>query len=144
MAGSLLTVVEFSDEKIVLDWLSDDSTGALTAEVISTHKAALALAATNYLIVPDGVKGFVAGLEAVPGENGDLATDVPAALYDITLTDVYGSDVACGELANLSGSTATKITSTDLVAICSEITINVTNAGNAKQGRLIIFLKSGE
>jgi hypothetical protein len=141
MAGSLLTVTEFSDEQIVLDWLSDDAAGNLSEDVISTYKTALAIAASSYLVVPDIINKMITGLEAIPGENGDLTTDVPSDLYDITVTNAYGTDLAVGELANLSSSSATKVTSLEPVSVKTEITINITNAGNSKKGRLIIYLK---
>jgi len=141
MAGSLLTVTEFSDQKIVLDWLSDDTNGTLTANVVSTYKTALATEATAYLVIPDEVKGFITGVEVSPGRNGDLSTSLPTDLYDITITDAYGVGLISGELADLSNSAAVKYMSNEPISVESEITLNVTNAGNGKEGRVIIYLK---
>lgn len=147
MAGSTLTITSVSnpslDDKsrntIVLDWLSDASAGTLSKNIASTYSMAQA-ALSSYLVQPDKLKGYIVGIETIPGENGDKTTDCPTNLYDITLDDPYGYDLAGGSLANRSSSVAEKVVPSSPIPVDSEITVSISAAGNAKKGRIILSI----
>ena len=84
------------------------------------------------------LSGYIVDIETIPGLNGDKTTDCPTTLYDITLDDSYGYDLAGGALANRSASVAEKVVPSQPIPIDSEITISISAAGNAKRGRIIL------
>lgn len=149
MAGSTLTVTSVLNPSmndntkerntIVLDWLSDDAAGNLSKDIAATYAAAQA-ALSSYLTQPDKITGYIVGIETIPGENGDLATDLPDDVYDITLDDPYDCDVAGGSLANRSGTVAQNVVPSAPMPVDSEITVEISNAGNAKRGRIILHI----
>lgn len=86
--------------------------------------------------------GEVLFFETAPGENGDLATDLPTASYDITLLDIHGYDWAGGALANRSGTVAEVVVpASTLNLVQQRLKLVVDNAGVTKRGRLIIGTK---
>ncbi|MDP1614613.1 MAG: hypothetical protein Q8L68_02340, partial [Methylococcales bacterium] len=76
-------IVYDTDATQEFDWLSDAS-GNATKDIT-------------------GITGFLTAIETIPGASGGLTTALPTTLYDITIKDPYGYDIAVGELANRSG-----------------------------------------
>lgn len=132
MAGSSMT---FSyDEtgpikRIVADWVSDDATGAVSG---TTKKIAGRL-----------IKGVT-----------DPGATAPTDNYDIAITDEESFDVltACaGTLANrdtsnteevyflVKNADAAPLSMAIHPAVCDKLTIAITNAGNSKNGQLILY-----
>lgn len=79
-------------------------------------------------------------------------TAAPTALYDLTLTDENSIDVLAGQGANLAASGNTAVcpgvaikdgttTSTVPIVVDGILTLNVTNAGNAKSGSVIVYVR---
>jgi hypothetical protein len=151
MAGSILTVTSVShpsmngkeQNTIVLDWLSDASAGTLSKDIASTYSTAQAVL-SSYLVQPDKLKGYIVGIETIPGKDGNLTDNLPSNLYDITLDDPYDYDLAGGSLANRSGTVAEKVVPSQPIPIDSEVTLEITNAGNEKKGRIIIYISPGK
>lgn len=115
-------------KRYVIDWKCDAS-GNVSAYLDTDLSLSL-------------LTGEIAFIETAPGENGDLTTDLPTNLYDITLLDDSEYDWAGGILANRSGTAAEKvIPASTLVVIQQRIKLVVANAGNAKRGRLIIGVR---
>lgn len=99
--------------------------------------------------VPSGlpVSGRIERVVFVPS-----AVTAPTAAYDVTLTDSDGIDVLAGEGANLSETTASHIcpglsitdgTTLGVTPIVVDgiLTLNVTNAGNSKAGRVDVYVR---
>lgn len=84
----------------------------------------------------------------VPGAGGVQPTN----LYDVTLEDAHGIDLLAGQGANLSNTAASHVcpgvplrdgttTSTRPVAVAGPLTLKVTNAGDSKQGQVILYVR---
>lgn len=122
MAGTV-TISEIthpSIKKIVFTWTSgDDGKADVTTVQYYTGRVLYAVQ------IPDG-----GGTQ-------------PSDQYDVTVSDVDGIDVLKGLGANLSNAAATyKADSDGLGAVVeSKLTLAVTNAGNAKGGKTILFLR---
>ena len=80
------------------------------------------------------------------------ATAAPTSLYDVTLTDADGIDVLAGQGANLSASAASSVcpgvplrdgttVSVSTGVVDSVLTLNVSNAGASKAGKVIVYLR---
>lgn len=141
MAGSATTVT-YDDgndragrhglvRKVTVAWTSDSGTGAVSVNVGK--------------IVGRLVKGVT-----VPGAGGVAPTDN----YDINVTDAAGVDVLAGcKLGLMNRDTANTEEQYFLLlnndtsalsmavhpAVCDELTVAVTNAGNSKQGTVILY-----
>lgn len=120
--------------RILIDWTSDDTTGAVTA---TTKK----------------ISGRLLKVVTDPG------TAAPTANYDIAITDDESVDVLSGlggtggtapSLANrhTSNTEVVHLVAEDSVTnplpgsqpfVCSALTVAVTNAGNSKEGQIIIY-----
>lgn len=94
------------------------------------------------------IRGTILKVEFKPDTGGTQPTNA----YDVTLTDTAGVDVLAGQGANLSNSTATAVVpgvpftdgTTTAVAPCvvaEALTLNVSNAGNAKGGQVILYVR---
>ena len=82
--------------------------------------------------------GKVDMLATVPGAGGVQPTD----LYDVVVTDADGVDVLAGAGANRSNATTQTVVTASLGAVCySTLTLAVTNAGNAKAGVLLLYVR---
>lgn len=137
MAGSASTITYDETgpiKKILIDWTSDDTTGAVTA---TTKK----ISGTLLKVITD------------PG------TAAPTANYDIAITDEESVDVLSGlggtggtapSLANRHTSTTevVHLVAEDSVTnplpgsqpvVCDVLSVAVTNAGNSKTGQIIIY-----
>jgi hypothetical protein len=117
--------------KVVISWLSDDATGAVTG-------------------VTTDLRGELVKATTDPGAAA------PTANYDIALTDEYGVNIlaACDDdLADRHTSNSEEMyflvkdhAGSPLAqslppVVAGPITVAVTNAGNAKNGTLVLFLK---
>lgn len=86
--------------------------------------------------------GFIEMVKFVPGSGGSQPTD----LYDVTVLDADGVDVIRGAGANLSNAAASAATPITSVALryfveAGALTLTVTNAGNAKSGTVILYVR---
>lgn len=71
----------------------------------------------------------------------DPGATAPTAAYDITITDVEGYDVMQGAGANRdTANTETAVPTAKSVAF-GTLTLNVSNAGNAKVGVVILYIQ---
>lgn len=110
--------------KYIIDWLCNASGAAV---------------ATFAELGLGEVSGRLLSFETIPGLNGDKSTDCPTALYDLTITDEYGFDIAEGTLANRSASLAERANPVTEAWYCQEdLTVTIANAGNAKRGRIVV------
>lgn len=94
------------------------------------------------------VSGEIQRVVFIPSSGGTA----PTALYDVTLTDSDGVDVLAGQGANLAASGNTHVcpgvplkdgttTSVVPVVVDSILTLNVTNAGAAKAGTVVVYVR---
>lgn len=137
MAGSAMTFA-YDDEgpvrRVVVDWTSDDGTGAVSG---TTRKIVGAL---------------------VRGVTDPSGTAAPTDDYDVTITDENGVDVLAGcqkTLANrdtanteeayffLLNADASAVAEAAFPVVCDKLTVAVTNAGNSKQGRIVVYYRPG-
>lgn len=93
------------------------------------------------------VSGAIARVVFVPS-----ASDAPSANYDVTLTDADGIDVLAGQGADLSETDASHVcpgvpltdgttTSVLLTVVDSILTLNVSNAGDTKAGKVVVYVR---
>lgn len=110
-------------KKIIIDWVSDDATGTVSG---STKK----------------INGRILRVVTDPG------TPAPSTLYDITVTDPETIDVLQGLAANRSATVTEDLNiiysgTSNNPYVSDILTLNVTNAGNSKQGQIIIYYVGG-
>lgn len=119
MAGTVTTTEETigSISKITFDWTSSAG-GAADATT------------TNYY------SGVIQRVVQIPGAT------TPTAAYDVIVSDDDGADVLLGLGANLSESAVTQKVAADKLGTVAnaQLTLAVTNAGNAKTGKTILYL----
>lgn len=137
MAGSASTVTYDGDpdnprpgvNKILIDWTSDDTTGAVTA---TTKK----------------IRGYLLAGVTDPGAAA------PTANYDITITGDEGANVlgnCADDLADRHTSNTERVdfhlTTTANVgarpAVCDVLSVAVTNAGNSTVGQIALYWTPG-
>lgn len=104
-------------QKITFDWLS---TAAGAADGTTTYP----------------YTGSILKVVTVPDGGGTQPTDD----YDLTLTDESGLDVANGQLANRDNVNTEWVSSSLGVVVGDKLTLNVTNAGNAKGGLCHVYV----
>jgi hypothetical protein len=114
--------------KVIVDWTSDDTTGAVSG--------------TTRKIVGELIKGVTDPSATAPTDN-----------YDITITDPEGTDVLAASLSKLTdrdtantevayfGLTDGTVNTSAFPVVCDELTISVANAGNSKLGQLILYYR---
>lgn len=109
-----------SVKKISWDWLSTDL-GVVTSATTKVYDGLLERA----VFIPDA-----SGTQPTNG-------------YDVTITDSDSTDVLATLGADLSNAaTVTKVHSNGLGAVAgSVLTLNVSNAGDAKGGQVILYLR---
>jgi hypothetical protein len=74
----------------------------------------------------------------VPGAGGSAPTDQ----YDITVTDGDSTDVLMGQGANRSNVNTEQVLASSLGCVANDtLTLNVSNAGNAKSGTLYVYIR---
>jgi hypothetical protein len=121
-AGTVTTteIVHTTLRKVVFAWTS--GTGAEGGTASGATTAAL--------------DGMVIGLTTIP--SGAAA---PTDDYDITVTDGQGHDVLLGAGADRDA-VNTEHVSTGMAGVAgSVLTLNITNAGDAKQGTVILWIR---
>lgn len=93
------------------------------------------------------VSGAIARVAFVPD-----SVAAPTASYDVTLTDSDGIDVLAGQGANLSDTLASHVCpgvplkdgttiGALVVVVDSVLTLNVSNAGNTKSGKVVVYVR---
>ncbi len=106
-------------KKVKFTWVSD-AAGASDKQTAEVYSGAVQRVVT----IPDG------------------GATQPTNLYDVTLLDDDGVDVCFGNAANRSNVTTEQILPANLGHIAnSKLYLHVTNAGNAKGGVLIAYLR---
>lgn len=136
MAGSSMTFTYDETQalrKITVDWVSDDTTGAVSG--------------TTKKIVGQLIKG-------VTDPSGTAA---PTDNYDIAITDELSFDVLTNCMDNLADRDTANTEEVyflvnDLAAtdpggschpsVCDKLGIAVTNAGNSKEGQIVLYYQS--
>lgn len=118
-------------KKVLIDWTSDDTTGAVSG--------------TTDKIVGTLIKGVT-----------DPGSAAPTANYDIAITDEEGVDVLASSLSTLANrhTSTTECVYFNLTdagvaplpigaypVVCDKLTVAVTNAGNSKTGQIILYYK---
>jgi hypothetical protein len=138
MAGSAMTITyddgydgtgrQGSIRKILVDWTSDDSTGAVSG--------------TTRKIVGELIKGIT-----------DPHATAPTDDYDIAITDEEGVDVLGSSFTALGnrdtantearyfGLTDGTLNTSAFPVVCDVLTIAITSAGNSKVGQLILYYR---
>jgi len=130
-ASDLYLRGDIGEFKLTLDWVSA-SDGTVALAIVAALKSAKPS-------VPNRIHGKLKMIETIPGLLGDKTTATPTDNYDITITDSYGYDVATGNLADRSASIAQAIFPVAEVPVDDELTLNITNAGDTKKGRTILY-----
>ena len=88
----------------------------------------------------DDYKGYeIVAVQTVPGEDGDLATDLPTS-YNVTLIDAYGMDWFCDKGLARSASVAEVFASANRIPIADSATLTIAGAGSANQGLVNIWI----
>lgn len=114
--------------KHTFDWVSDGSGNATLASSLV-------------------VSGQIHRVVFVPS-----ASAAPTTLYDVTLTDADSVDVLAGQGADLSEAVASSLcpgtpltdgTTTSVLptVVDSVLTLNVSNAGAAKAGKVVVYVR---
>jgi len=123
MAGTVTTdeanAKDWPISKVTFNWLSSAG-GAADGE-------------TTYAYT-----GKLVRVVQIPGTAGVQPSD----LYDMTILDTDSADVLAGVGANISNAAITQ-TVTPVTLGCvveSKLTLGVTNAGNAKSGKTIVYI----
>jgi hypothetical protein len=112
-----------SVKRVYWDWLSTDA-GVVLSPTTKAYDGLIERA----VFTPDN-----------PGGGGTQPTNA----YDVTITDADGVDVLAGLGADLANNaTVVKTHANGLTAVAgSVLTLNVANAGNAKGGIVILYLR---
>ena len=124
MAGTVTTVEELGIgnviHKVAFTWLSDASGDA---DGVSTNS----------------YTGEIVRVVQIPDGGGTQPTN----LYDVVVNDDDGADLLIGEGANLSNAANTDKVSGDLLGVVANapLSLVVSNAGNAKGGQTIVYIK---
>ena len=84
---------------------------------------------------PEQFTGDVENCSFIPDD-----TDVPTALWDVTIADKNGVDVLGGQGANRSATLDEGVALVGKV-FKSALTLTVSNAGNAKRGKCILYIR---
>lgn len=122
MAGMVVTTSEETEsgsvKKITFDWLSDDAAGTATGTTTKEYNGKVI-----WLVTDPGA--------AAPTDN-----------YDVTVTDEGGEDVLAGAGADRDTANTEYVAEASLGAVAgSALTLNITNAGNAKDGEVILYIR---
>jgi len=137
MTTELKTLTPFGTSKEVLELTVDWTSATGGASTTST-------ADINFLTqtVSEIIKGrYLQSVQTVPS-----ATAAPTADYDVAINDANGEDLMDGGLADRSATAAeTVFPAADgvnaVVPIVSDLSIAITNAGDAKKGKAILFIE---
>lgn len=121
MAGTVVITEETHStvKKIKLEWTSD-AAGAADG---TTTKA---------------YSGEIIRLVTIPGTAGVQPTD----LYDVVVNDEDSADVLMGAGANRSNAATQQVLGSSLGCVANDkLTLGITNAGNAKSGTTIVYIR---
>lgn len=122
MAGSSVTFTENQGpglQKVKAAWTSDDTTGAVSDTTTYAYNGKV----ERFITDPDG-------------------TAAPTDDYDITITDEDGYDVLHGAGADRDTANTEQVLASSLGMVYkSTLTLNVTNAGNSKQGVVYLYIR---
>ena len=87
--------------------------------------------------LPENMRDFyLIAIKTAPGKHGDLTTNLPTADYDVVIEDGFEEDLAEGECADRSGTISESFYANPIIPITTGITIKITNAGNANEGKV--------
>lgn len=138
MADKGSITARLDGNRIIVDWTSDSG-----GDVDVAAGIAETLDAYSDITNPkkDRIQGSLKCVETIPGLNGNLTDNLPTASYDITVSDEYGMDICGGSLADRSGTVAERKYPDAEIVIDSELTLAVSNAGNATKGRVIFTIE---
>ena len=124
MAGTVTlteVVAGTTVRKLTFDWTSD-AAGDADQQSVETYD------------------GLVTAVAQIPDP-----VDTPTDLYDVTVVDEDGIDVLHGEGANFPIATSATFKTREVdglgVVTTSRLTLNVSNAGNAKKGKTILWIR---
>jgi len=137
MASELKPITPFGTDKEVLELTVEWTSSTGGASTTST-------ADINYMTqtVSDVIKGrYLMQAQTVPD-----GTDAPTAAYDVAVNDANGEDLFDDGLANRSATAAESVFPASdgvnaVVPIVSDLSIAVTNAGDTKAGKVILFIE---
>ncbi len=127
------------DNKITIDWIAHTD-GSLAIAIASQYSTTELAKGYPGCAQPSKLVGRIQRVLTAPGLNGDLATSLPTAAYDITLIGPHGSDLAAGNLKDRSGTLAESWTPNPPTILNGDITLTIANAGNGTKGRIIIYM----
>lgn len=121
-AAQTVTITEEtvgSIQKVVVAWTSD-AAGDATGSTSGVFNGRVLAVVTD----PDG-------------------TDAPTALYDVTMTDEDSVDVLNGTGADRSATAIEQVTDEASLGVVANdaLTFTVSNAGNAKKGKLYLYIR---
>lgn len=123
MAGSAMVQtqsVKGNLVKVVLDWLSDASAGNGTFVLSGTFSGKI-----NCIMI-----------------GSDSGGTAPTNLYDLTITNALGADILAGGGANIAVPGTKVLAGSTLPALMDDtLTVNLSNAGNAKGGIIWMFIE---
>ena len=112
-------IVETSCKKIIWEWTCTDA-GVVTSQTSGVFD------------------GKIIGLTTIPA----AAPDNPTDNYDVTITDLQGHDVLLGAGADRGTANIEHVAETSLSGVAgSKLTLNIANAGNAKKGTIILWIR---
>lgn len=121
-----------SIRKVIADWVSDDSTGAVTG--------------TTRKIVGRLIKAVTDPGAAAPTDDYDIAITDPEGVNVLgnCQNSLDNRDTANSEevYLYLKNADATPIGIAALPVVCDALTIAITNAGNSKAGQIILYYES--
>ena len=123
---------EAGPNKIVLTWVSA-ADGSVTQNICAVFAAAQR-ALGIMMVQPSKLMGFIYKVDTNPGATA------PTDQYDITLTNADGVDVMAGALANRATATTEQVIPSDPPYVDSELSLNITNAGDTKGGTVTIYM----
>jgi hypothetical protein len=94
----------------------------------------------NATVVSDDVRGVILRIVTNPGSAA------PTDSYDATLTDADGIDVAAGLLVDRDTTNSESVWPVDLTsglpfAVSGPLTLNISNAGSAKNGTVVVYFR---
>jgi hypothetical protein len=134
--GNPSVMGQFGEKCIVtIDWTAD-SAGGVSGEIASTYSAPIGQA---WKCKPTKLTGTLRQINTVPGQYGDLATNLPSDGYDMSLIGPYNNDIAGGALGNRSRTSGEILTFANPVFLDFPVTFKVINAGSGGKGRTILL-----
>lgn len=111
-----------SVKKLKFVWTSGTSGEAGTVTKVADHR----------------LTGVMTRVVIVPAASGDQPDD----LFDVTITNSDGIDVLLGNGANCSNASTTHILESGLLPVSrDQLTLNVSGAGSANKGTVILYVE---